>query len=371
MSVAALERRAADEIAGFDYPSRDWLLPGTRPEVAIVGHGQVGLMMALALRRERIDRIVVFRDPVDRAGVYAALAEQPRLPRLDFAGRELSAPALGLPAWMEARNLVADTMSGPALAALWLEYLEWLARQVGVVAVASARSVRADADGVMVETGGVPVPARRAVVAWSSWTQAGCLAPDLPPGVAGRHVAIRGDDAAACDMALTALALGAAGVTLCPGPAADAGTTLDGHEVVHGFGQLPPARRSAIRAAAARVAVPAPEGWRARLGGDPRVRRGAIPGAGALVFTPGEPLPPLLDAGAIERGTDDELAAAGIPRLFLLMPDPAAAAGPIVHPSNLVRYGVLRVGTAISRGLFLEDAEALFGSYLAAEANGG
>ena len=364
--LAALEARAAAEITTFDYPSREWMLPGEASlNVAIAGYGQVGLLLALALRRERIDRIGIFRAPLDRSGVYAALAEPRRLPRLDFAGRELSVPSLSFPAWLDGRDIVPGVLFGKALAAHWADYLDWLARQVGVNVEAEIVSLLPDAEGVAVHTlGGTVLRARHGVIAWSGMdVPGGCLAPDLTADLAGARIAIEGHDAAACDLALTALALGAEWVTFRPGPAgAPPEELLDSHDVVHGFPLLAPERQAMLRSIAQRIPTPPPAEWRQRLAADARVRMDA--GEPDVTLAPGERLPTFFPAGAMLNA---DLSVARQPALSILSPAASGPAAPVLHPLSLSRFGVPIVNAAISRAIFLADADALFRQFLSFE----
>lgn len=293
--LAALEARAAVEITQYEYPSRDWLVSDPSvPELILLGWGQVSLLLAVALKRERIDRFVVLRHPVDRAGVYAALMEPDRLPRLDFAGREMSIPALGLPRWLAAQG--------------------------------------------------------------------------QEPGA---QVAVHGNDAAACDLALTALQLGARSVAMVStaGEAAGPGL-LECDAVVHGWPLLDAVHRAALRAEARRIPIPAPEAWLARLNADPRVQW-THPGQADLTLVAGDRFPaalPALAPGSARNAVlNGGLSHATFPLLSMLAPDLAGTDAPLLHPSNLVRFGIPRLVAAISRDIFLRDAKALFSSFLGFE----
>jgi hypothetical protein len=364
--LAALEARAAAEIATFDYPSRPWMLPGdVALNAAIIGYGHVGLMLALALRRERIDRVAVFRAPLDRYGVYAALAEPRRLPRLDFAGRELSVPSLGFPAWLAAGDKVPGALFGGALAEQWSAYLDWLARQIGVEVEAEAVSLRPHGQTVeIVTSSGVSLQARHGVLAWSAANvPGGCLAADLDSSLSGAGVAIRGHDAAAYDLALTALELGAEWVAFSPAVADDgAEAVLDGHDVVYGFPRLAPERQAALRLNARRIPTPPPKAWRQRLAADNRVRTDHREADVTLVA--GLCLPALFPNNATLNA---DLSLAGWPTLSVLSPALTGPSSPVLHPLSLARFGVPIVNAAISRAIFLADADALFRNFLAFE----
>ena len=364
--LAALEARAAAEIATFDYPSRVWMLPGDIAlNAAIIGYGHVGLMLALALRRERIDRVAVFRAPLDRYGVYAALTEPHRLPRLDFAGRELSVPSLGFPAWLAANNRVPGDLFGGALAEQWLAYLDWLARQIDVDVEAEAVSMQPHGQNVAILTpGGEAIQARHGVFAWpAANVPDGCLASDLTSSLAGARVAIQGHDAAAYDLALTALELGAEWVAFSPVVAdSPSEAVLDGHDVIYGFPLLTPKRQAILRSYARRIPTPPPEAWRQRLSADTRVRTDH--GEADLTLVPGECMPSLFADDAVLSA---DLSLAGWPAVSVLSPGFTGPAAPVLHPVSLARFGVPIVNAAISRAIFLADADALFRDFLAFE----
>ena len=368
-ALAELEARAAAEITQYEYPSRDWLVSDPAvPELAILGWGQVSLLLAVALRRERIDRFVVLGGPVDRAGVYAALAEPERVPRLDCAGREMSIPALGLPRWLAARGQAPGALFGRDLAAMWLEYLEWLARQAGVEACGDAVSLRTAGDTVVVGTGAEHEQrARRVVLTWSgSSGSRSCLAADLDEAVAGHRVAVHGDDAAACDLASTSLAFGARSVTIVvPKREQASPALLERDTVVHGWPLLDARHRAALRDEARRIPVPPPAAWLARLRADQRVSWTDGEAEADIVLVAGDPLPTLTPASGLCVGED--LSHAAMPLLSVLAPDPAGPNAPLLHPLNLVRFGIPRLVAAISREIFLRDADALFQSFLGFE----
>ena len=74
-ALQALSRRVHDELALFEYPTKDWVTPRHGPHgeavhnVVIVGGGQTGLGIAFGLQRERISGVTVLdANPAGRGG---------------------------------------------------------------------------------------------------------------------------------------------------------------------------------------------------------------------------------------------------------------------------------------------------------------
>ncbi|MSP67215.1 MAG: NAD(P)/FAD-dependent oxidoreductase [Alphaproteobacteria bacterium] len=242
-ALAVLEARIAHGreclIDRFD----DWVPPakGRDCDVVIVGGGQSGLAAAFGLMRMGINRVRVL-DAATAGGegpwVRFARMLTLRSPKWLW-GPELGIPDLSFRAWCEAAH-------GPAFYAaiakipkdLWMDYLVWFRRVVGVTVEneATVRGIEPDAGGlrVAVTRGGLEqwLATRKVVLATG---MDGCGKPALPaqltaglapgtfahtldaidfPALKGRRVAVLGAASSAFDNASTALEHGAAEVRL-------------------------------------------------------------------------------------------------------------------------------------------------------------
>jgi cation diffusion facilitator CzcD-associated flavoprotein CzcO len=137
MSLAELESRVRDELGRTAHPVRAWVPQRTSPEghhvydVVVVGAGQGGLAIAHALRRERVDNILVIdRAPEGQEGVWVQYARMATLrsPK-EFTGPDLGLPSLTYQSWHEARF---GTQSWRDLHRIpkdhWSDYLAWYRR---------------------------------------------------------------------------------------------------------------------------------------------------------------------------------------------------------------------------------------------------
>ena len=179
-TLAELEEDVARDLALTAHPRAPWLEPkraGGAPvlDCLVISGGQCGLALAFALKRSRVDSLlVVDRAPSGREGPWATYARMRTLrsPK-DQNGPDLGMPSLTYQARHEARfgaAHFADTRNVPT--ELWHEYLLWFRRVVGVpvrngVAAGRITPARTD-DGLpclSVETSAGPVLARKAVLA--------------------------------------------------------------------------------------------------------------------------------------------------------------------------------------------------------------
>ena len=132
--LEALSRRVHDELALFEYPTKDWVTPLRGPHgetvhnVVIIGGGQTGLGIAFGLQRERISSVVVLdANPEGEEGPWVTFARMITLRTLKFlTGPDLGLPSLTFRAWHEAQY---GKRSWEALVRIhkdeWMRYLVW------------------------------------------------------------------------------------------------------------------------------------------------------------------------------------------------------------------------------------------------------
>ena len=244
-ALAALEARVRDDLARTAHPARAWVPQRTAADgrhvydVVIVGAGQGGLTIAHALKRERVDNVLVIdRATAGHEGVWAQYARMPTLrsPK-EFTGPDLGLPSLTYQSWHEA---VFGTASWQSLNRIpkenWSDYLAWYRRvlelpvrnEVALIAIAPG------AGGVLRLTveaanGREELRTRKLVLATGQDGTGRWWMPDfieaLPAqyratcdqdidfaALKGKIVAVLGQGASAADNAATALEAGAGGV---------------------------------------------------------------------------------------------------------------------------------------------------------------
>ena len=241
-SLAALEARVRDDLARTAHPSRSWMPERKGPgsthlyDVVIVGAGQGGLAVAHALRRERVDNILVIdRAPAGREGVWVQYARMPTLrsPK-EFTGPDLGMPSLTYQSWHEARF---GRDSWQALERIptqhWSDYLAWYRRVLDLpvrneVALTGIAPLEGGGLRLAVDTaaGATELLARKLVLATGQDGTGHWWMPDfieaLPErfratcdqdidfaGLKDKVVAVLGQGASAADNAATALEAGA------------------------------------------------------------------------------------------------------------------------------------------------------------------
>ncbi|MEO3470602.1 NAD(P)/FAD-dependent oxidoreductase [Roseomonas sp. CAU 1739] len=241
-----LEADVARDLDLTAHPRAPWLVPkaaGGRPvlDCLVIGGGQCGLAVAFALRRDKVDNILVIdRAEAGREGPWVTYARMHALRSLkDQTGPDLRIPSLTYQAWHEAQFGAASFAAMTLIPkALWNDYLVWFRRVTalpvrnGVVA-GRITPGRTD-DGLAclsVETSDGPMLARKVVLATGQEGVGGPWMPDfvtaLPKALRahaweeidftrlrGKVVAVLGAGASAFDNAATALEAGAAEVHL-------------------------------------------------------------------------------------------------------------------------------------------------------------
>jgi cation diffusion facilitator CzcD-associated flavoprotein CzcO len=246
--LARLAGQARRDLAALAHPAGEWVRPVFDPsgqhvfDVAIIGAGQSGLVIGLALKREGVGNVVLLdRNPAGYEGPWETFARMAvlRTPK-EVVGAELGIPSLSLRTWFEARYgaEVWDRISWIPRQD-WMRYLRWyrgvadleIRNQTSVVGIAptgdvlTLHAVGPAARGTVL--------ARRIVLATGqdgggAWKVPDLIERALPRGAyvhsngpidferfAGKRIGILGHGGSAFDAALTALSAGAARVDIC------------------------------------------------------------------------------------------------------------------------------------------------------------
>ena len=243
--LAALEERLRDDLLTLGWPAKAWISPATRNDrpvhdVIVIGAGQAGLALSMALQQVGIKPVLLDQSPLDFEGPWATTARMETL----RSPKELTGPAMGVPslsfrAWFIAQfGRDAWTALDKIPRLQWMDYLRWYRR----VTNADVRNghevvaVRPQADGVVevdVKANNVVATwqARRLVLATGRDGLGGASIPAFMQGVdkklwahssdemdyatlAGKHVGVVGAGASAMDSAATALESGATSVDM-------------------------------------------------------------------------------------------------------------------------------------------------------------
>jgi FAD-dependent urate hydroxylase len=243
-ALARLADEARRDLALLAHPAADWVHPLPEAagrdvrDVVIVGAGQAGLVVGLALKREGIRNILLLdRNPAGYEGPWDTFArmETLRTPKT-LVGVELGIPSLSARRWFEA---VYGAEAWEAITWIprrdWMRYLRWY-RTIAELDIKNGIEVT----GIMpegrllrVSTRCGMVLARRVVIctghdAGGKWAVPEIVEKALPPHVyahsngpidfaalAGKRVGILGHGGSAFDAGLYAVAAGAASVDLC------------------------------------------------------------------------------------------------------------------------------------------------------------
>ena len=246
-ALLALEARVRDDLARTAHPSRPWMPSRTTPDgahihdVVVVGAGQGGLAVAHALRRERLENILVIdKAPAGGEGVWVQYARMPALrsPK-EFTGPDLGLASLTYQSWHEATyGAESWTALGRIPKDDWSAYLAWYRRVLDLpVRNQTALTGIAPLDGgglrlaIATPDGTEELLARKLVLATGQDGTGRWWMPDfveaLPErfratcesdidfdALKGKSVAVLGQGASAADNAGTALEAGAARVDM-------------------------------------------------------------------------------------------------------------------------------------------------------------
>jgi cation diffusion facilitator CzcD-associated flavoprotein CzcO len=243
-ALARLADRARHDLAALAHPAAAWVRPLPEAagrevrDVVIVGGGQAGLVVGLALKREGVpDILLLDRNPAGFEGPWETFArmEVLRTPKA-LVGAELGIPSLSARAWFEA---VYGANAWERITWIprrdWMRYLRWY-RTIAELDIRNGIEVSGiEPIGrlLAVKTSGGTVLARRVVIATGhdaggQWAVPEMVSDALPPQVyahsngpvdfaamAGLRIGVLGHGGSAFDAGLTALAAGAASVDLC------------------------------------------------------------------------------------------------------------------------------------------------------------
>ena len=271
--LAALEARLRQDLEWLELPAKPWVPETTAPDgrpvadVAIVGAGMAGLAAAAALRLDGVDRLrVMDRAAQGQEGPWVTYArmETLRSPK-GLAGPALGLPSLSFRAFFEAQHGPAAWEAlGKIPRGLWMDYLNWYRRVMGVPVEngADVALVRPRANGLIaLEMHGAPeVLCRRLVLASGRDGLGGEFVPEMARGLdrrfwahsreeidfaalRGKRVGVVGAGASAMDNAATALEAGCARLHMFVRrhalPRVNKFTGIGSQGVVHGFAGLP------------------------------------------------------------------------------------------------------------------------------------
>lgn len=280
--LAALGRRARDELALMSYPNHAWVRPprgvqGPVTDVLIIGGGQSGIAAWLALWREGVTNVrVVDRAEAGFEGPWETYARMRtlRTPKASI-GLESGLPALTARAWSAARHGEAAWEAFERVPRHdWMDYLRWLRATVGapIENRVAAGALSDGGDGLVAVplTGlddGVTrtVRARHVVLATGfdgagRWQIPPHIEAAVPPAQrthsnlpfdlgrgAGKRVGILGHGASAFDTAGALLAAGAASVDVCYRrrdiPTINPHRPLENAGLLRHYGELPASLR--------------------------------------------------------------------------------------------------------------------------------
>ena len=96
--LAALEERLRDDFVTLGWPAKAWIPPSTRKglpvhDVLVIGAGQAGLALNMALQQVGIKPVLLDQSPLDFEGPWATSARMETL----RSPKELTGPAMGIP----------------------------------------------------------------------------------------------------------------------------------------------------------------------------------------------------------------------------------------------------------------------------------
>ena len=248
VALARLAEQARRDLNALAHPDADWVRPlpdvGAAQvyDVVIIGAGQAGLIVGLALKREGVRNVLLLdRSTAGYEGPWDTFARMQvlRTPKT-LVGSELGIPSLSVRAWFEARYGAEAWQTITWIPRRdWMNYLRWyrgvadlaIRSEVGVTGIEPAGRIfelRTSGPG-----GGDTLRARRIVVATGqdgagAWGVPDFIEAALPPRayihsnvpfdfarLAGKRIGILGHGGSAFDAALAAVHAGATSVDLC------------------------------------------------------------------------------------------------------------------------------------------------------------
>jgi cation diffusion facilitator CzcD-associated flavoprotein CzcO len=248
-ALARLGEQARRDLAVLAHPSAAWVRPLVDAggqhvyDVVIVGAGQAGLIVGLALKREGVRNVLLLdRNPAGYEGPWDTFArmETLRTPKT-LVGAELGIPSLSVRSWFEARYGAEAWEKITWIPRRdWMRYLRWyraiadltIRNEVAVVGIAlpgKALAVRTTTASGSSEI----LLGRRVVIATGHdggglWAVPEMVSRALPPQVYshsnvpidfavldGKRVGVLGHGGSAFDAGLAALQAGAVSVDLC------------------------------------------------------------------------------------------------------------------------------------------------------------
>jgi len=293
-SLEALESRLELDLQWLNQPPKAWMprteVGGTEVlDVAVIGAGLCGLVTLAALKKVGIPAARAYdRAPRGLEGPWITYARMETLrTRKDAVGPALGIPSLTFRAWFEAQHGAQAYLDlGLIPRPMWMEYLVWYRRVLGLDAVneTALAGIEPREDGLLalaLETGGAvrSVLARRVVLATGL---DGLGAPTLPDvagrvpsrfvrhgadlidmaALKGRRVAVVGAGASSMDNAAAALEAGAARVDIFVRrpdiPRVDKFTGIGSQGMTHGYLGLPDADKWTYMVAGERAQIPPP-----------------------------------------------------------------------------------------------------------------
>jgi cation diffusion facilitator CzcD-associated flavoprotein CzcO len=139
--LAALASCVEKERALLDFPQRKWVVPHASEDgqpilnVLIVGAGQGGLAIAIALLRDHVDRVLcIDMMPEGQEGPWLSIARMMtlRTPK-QLTGPDVGLPSLSFQRWYEAQfgaQAWEDLFQIPRTE--WVRYLRWVREVTGV-----------------------------------------------------------------------------------------------------------------------------------------------------------------------------------------------------------------------------------------------
>ncbi|RAX41326.1 FAD/NAD(P)-binding protein [Rhizobium tropici] len=247
-ALTALKRAARADLSLLGYPGATWLSPAKTADgtlvddVAIVGGGQSGIIIAAALLWDGISRVSIFDSaPAGSEGPWTTFArmEELRTPKT-LVGSEFNVANLSIRRWFETRYGKAAWEALPRIPRTdWKAYLDWYAEVFGIAITSQTQIVDIAPDGDLIALtalsgGSTSRHFARAVILATGFDGAGgwrvpaFVSGNLPPSrydhtngpvdfarLNGRRVGILGHGASAFDNAIKALQAGAASVDLC------------------------------------------------------------------------------------------------------------------------------------------------------------